>query len=220
MNPEKFHYYMDNQTALDENSLRELRDVIEEYPYFQNAHLLYLKNLFCTEKILFDTQVSHYQNTAYIPDRAIFYDLIRKKEEPPNRDNEIGEDKYEKTTKLAGIDWEKELAKQSGKTESNENHQKNNENQKLIENFIQKQPNIERNKSPSEEKRHLAKDSTKPKDDFITDTLAKIYVKQGYYEKAIEAYRKLSLKYPKKNTYFARQIEKIEQIIVEQKNNE
>lgn len=44
---------------------------------------------------------------------------------------------------------------------------------------------------------------------FMTETLAQIYIKQSYYEKAIEAYEKLSLKYPKKNTYFASQIEKI-----------
>lgn len=44
---------------------------------------------------------------------------------------------------------------------------------------------------------------------FMTETLAQIYIKQAYYDKAIAAYVKLSLKYPKKNTYFATQIKKV-----------
>ena len=50
------------------------------------------------------------------------------------------------------------------------------------------------------------------KESFMTETLAEIYIKQAYYDKAIDAYQKLSLKYPKKNTYFASRIEKIKKL--------
>ena len=43
----------------------------------------------------------------------------------------------------------------------------------------------------------------------MTETLAKVLFKQKKYKKAIQAYRVLSLKYPEKNVFFARQIEKI-----------
>ena len=39
------------------------------------------------------------------------------------------------------------------------------------------------------------------KDDLITETLAKIYIEQEKYNKAIKAYEILSLKYPKKVFY-------------------
>lgn len=47
---------------------------------------------------------------------------------------------------------------------------------------------------------------------FCTETLAQIYVDQGYYEPAKYIYTKLLLRYPEKNVYFAGLIEKLEQL--------
>ena len=47
-------------------------------------------------------------------------------------------------------------------------------------------------------------------DELITETLAAIYYQQKNYEKAQEAYQKLSLKYPEKSVYFASRIKEIE----------
>lgn len=50
-------------------------------------------------------------------------------------------------------------------------------------------------------------------DGYFTETLAKIYIKQQRYGKALEIIRRLSLKYPKKNAYFADQIRFLEKLI-------
>ena len=44
---------------------------------------------------------------------------------------------------------------------------------------------------------------------LTTETLAKIYIDQGHYERAIQAYEILCLKYPKKSGFFANQIKEI-----------
>ena len=46
----------------------------------------------------------------------------------------------------------------------------------------------------------------------MTETLAKVFLKQKKYGKALKAYRILSLKYPEKNAFFAVQINKIKEI--------
>jgi tetratricopeptide (TPR) repeat protein len=52
---------------------------------------------------------------------------------------------------------------------------------------------------------------------FFTEALAKIYIKQGRYEKALEIIRKLNLNYPKKNSYFADQIRFLQKLIINNK---
>ena len=49
-------------------------------------------------------------------------------------------------------------------------------------------------------------------DELMTETLAKVLVKQKKYKKAIRAYKILCLKYPEKNVLFASQIEKIKNL--------
>ncbi len=49
---------------------------------------------------------------------------------------------------------------------------------------------------------------------YFTETLARIYIKQGRYSKALEIISRLSLQFPKKNVYFADQIRFLEKLIV------
>ena len=48
----------------------------------------------------------------------------------------------------------------------------------------------------------------------FTETLARIYIKQGKYSQALEIIQRLSLVYPKKNAYFADQIRFLKKLII------
>ncbi len=49
---------------------------------------------------------------------------------------------------------------------------------------------------------------------YFTETLARIYIKQGRYSKALEIIQRLYLEYPKKNRYFADQIRFLKKLIL------
>ena len=66
-----------------------------------------------------------------------------------------------------------------------------------------------------------SEESVDPSEDScFTETLAKIYIKQQKYSKALEIIKKLSLNNPKKIAYFADQIRFLEKLIINNKNNE
>jgi hypothetical protein len=78
----------------------------------------------------------------------------------------------------------------------------------LIDKFIKANPRLQPQQGDHPHV-DISEDSVKEHDGIFTDTLAKIYIKQGLYSKAIFAYEKLILKYPEKSGYFADQIEEI-----------
>ncbi|SEW20879.1 hypothetical protein SAMN04487850_2153 [Prevotella aff. ruminicola Tc2-24] len=55
-------------------------------------------------------------------------------------------------------------------------------------------------------------------EEYFTETLARIYIKQGRYSRALEIIQRLSLQFPKKNAYFADQIRFLEKLIINNNN--
>jgi len=80
----------------------------------------------------------------------------------------------------------------------------------LIDKFIREQPVISRPKTEFFDASDHAAASVVDQENIISETLAGIYVDQGLIEKAKNIYKKLSLKYPEKSSYFAALIEKAE----------
>jgi hypothetical protein len=83
----------------------------------------------------------------------------------------------------------------------------------IIERFIKEEPQIKPPSTAKVDTENKARKSSEDNLELVSETLAKIYTDQMLFDKAIETYRKLSLKYPDKSIYFASQIENLEKRI-------
>ncbi|WMI68283.1 hypothetical protein [Mangrovimonas sp. YM274] len=86
----------------------------------------------------------------------------------------------------------------------------------LIDKFLSSNPKIVPSKeAPPSPKLNTSKDDNQ-NDGLMTETLARIYLEQKNYDKAIQSYKILSLKYPEKSGFFADQIKAVKKL---QENN-
>ena len=76
MNREEFLKYMESPDQLDKRSILDVHELLNEFPYFQTAHLMLLKNLFVLGNIRFDSQLK--KSAAYIGNRSVLYYLLYK----------------------------------------------------------------------------------------------------------------------------------------------
>ena len=81
----------------------------------------------------------------------------------------------------------------------------------LIDKFIENNPKIVPSKNIVS-KVDIQQSIKLDKNELMTETLAKVYLEQKKYKKAIQAYKILSLKYPKKSGFFADRIKVVEKI--------
>lgn len=84
----------------------------------------------------------------------------------------------------------------------------------LVDEFLKNRPRPSRRTSISEERElELEAFETEAPQSLMTETLARVYLQQKNYNKAIQAYKILILKNPEKSGYFADKIRAIEKIL-------
>jgi tetratricopeptide (TPR) repeat protein len=113
-----------------------------------------------------------------------------------------------KLTKIAPIERE----------ESSNNEEEKEEKQKkieIIDRFIELNPKISPVKETVKTPSNINLNNDEPTH-LMTETLAKVYLEQKKFNKAIQAYEILILKYPEKSGFFADRIKKIKDL---QQNN-
>ncbi len=181
----------------DSSTSTVLKGILNTYPFFQSASAYFLKTLKVQKKDSFNELLP---KTAILThNRSILRNWIYEKEE--NKTDQ----KFDKIEKYSFLDWFDVI----NENESNLDYKIN-----LIDNFIKNSPKININKEYNNDIEIIPE--SKIKDDLITETLAKIYINQKKYNKAIKAYNILGLKYPKKSSFFADQIKRIKNL---KKNN-
>ena len=88
--------------------------------------------------------------------------------------------------------------------------------QELYQSFLEK-PRLHFKAPTADDEIDLATLNTSGQSDYITETLAQIYVSQKLFNRAISAYEILRLKYPEKSSFFATRILEIKQLLNEKK---
>ena len=200
-----FQQWIQHPETLDRDTLYELRNMLARYPYFQSLRLLYLKNLYILHDINFGAELR--KAVLYIADRRKLFQLIEG-------------DRFAVQSRKKGVPL----------TEVLKNEPSVDRTLALIDAFLSTVPEevagqttfdysmdyttylLEDNTTAAESEEVSA--AEEEDDSCFTETLAKIYVKQQRYSKALEIIKKLSLKYPKKNAYFADQIRFLEKLII------
>ncbi|MBL4559568.1 MAG: hypothetical protein COC06_09760 [Bacteroidales bacterium] len=79
-----------NSGEMDRNSHRELKNLIDQYPYFQTAHLLLLKTLHDNQSIRFKEELRN--SALFIPDRRQLFLLIQDQVKIQSRSVNIEKD--------------------------------------------------------------------------------------------------------------------------------
>jgi tetratricopeptide (TPR) repeat protein len=196
MQTEKFKNLLFNQSLLNNETIVELKLLTEKYPWFQLGWILYLKNLKQIESPEYHPVLK--KVAVMISNRKLLYNFLNSDSQRKNEKTELDSS----ITAFDGFDIEIET----------------DDGNSLIDKFLlSKSGTIRRNhgdedRGESESRIDLAEKSITENDELITETLAAIYFQQKNYEKALGAYKKLSLKYPEKSIYFATQIEEIEKL--------
>ena len=196
MHTETFYNLLNNQHLLNNDSEAELKLVTEKYPWFNLGWMLYLKNLKINESP--DYPLVLKKVAVRVPDRKLLYSFlnteIQKKAEKPDSENVLNSlDEYDETAEISA-------------------------GNPLIDNFLNSNHASIRRTQGEEENTEtgnrieIIEKSDAENEELITETLAGIYFQQKNYEKALSAFKKLSLKYPEKSIYFATQIEEIEKL--------
>lgn len=212
MNKKNFIKILQEPNEISKEELSFVNEIIEEFPYFQASRAIHLKHLKKTENIKFK---KYLRSTAvHTKDREILFDFI-------NDIQDQNEKIYFNKNEIKKVLNENTEVKESAKIEFNsfvdwleltniKPIDRNSEKNKIDE-FISKKPKIKI--KPQAENESNSSDSEIVLDSgFMTETLAKLYLSQKNYEKAIQSYKILSLKFPEKNGYFADQIKKINKL--------
>ena len=180
---------LNNPKKLKKDDLTIIKNISDNYPYFSPVRILYLLfskkfNTIDYNRILKSTSVASV-------DRSHLYYIINNdilsEEEKIDLINELNQESFKQ--EISFLNW----ISKTKPTPIKSNIKSNNES------------NIDFKLNDLKFKNHNDKIKISKKD-YMTETLAKLYIQQEKFEDALKAYKILCLKYPEKISLFADQI--------------
>lgn len=193
--------YIAHPDLLGTDDIPILEESLARYPFCHVSRVLYLKALYNTDSFSYPAQLA--RGAAFIADRKVLFELI-------NRTEPAGSDARPIIAEANPIVSEPSEELSQWMDRENRNGKNTEE---LIDRFIRTNPRIK----PSSDSESPGRDFSQPAQEILseqvmTETLARIYVRQKKYDRAMEAYRILMLKNPKKSSFFADRIKELEKL--------
>ena len=214
MNKKQYSSILENYDYKNQEHLIEIERLIYKYPYCQNIYAIYLKFLKDQNKYNYDEIL---KKTAIITfNRKQLHSWLNEKGKTDSKKIEVkysnpGKNFSENEIKKSfneWITWTREKSKLD---------LKNSNNSKIINDFLEKNPKMPKVIDSNNINKNI-ENYIFNEDEFMTETLAKLYLKQEKYDNALIAYKILSLNYPEKNSLFANQIKLIKKLQKQSKN--
>jgi tetratricopeptide (TPR) repeat protein len=213
MQPDEFLKLIQQPNTITRQDLTALENLVAQYPYFQLAFALIAKAVHTTNPG--QAQKAIQQAAIYATNRQQLKLLLENRLNvgPNSKPDTLQLEKV--TTKFSEPDVTNSyLHTIYHKQAQAITKHKSLEQLNLIENFIQKIENFSpiyaQNPGLATSQLDLSQESTTLHDDLITESLAQVMVKQGKFQRAIEIYNKLKLKFPEKKSYFSVLSEQLE----------
>ena len=212
MNKNNFIKILQEPKNLSEKEVSFLDEINREFPYFQTSRAIFLKSLSENEDIKFKKFLR--STAAYTRDRSVLFEFVKKSQ---NQNEKVYFNKNEITTVQSEYKIiEEEIIEENSFVEwlklSNLKPIDRSNETETIDKFISEKPKL-RVEVNEDESNNDKTDNLSDQAGYMTETLAKLYLNQKNYEKAIQSYKILILKFPEKNSYFADQIKKIKKLI-------
>tara|TARA_B110000263_G_C15307124_1_gene511050 strand:+ start:2854 stop:3522 length:669 start_codon:yes stop_codon:yes gene_type:complete len=218
MNSKEYSKLIKNFDSLNEENLIKLEKLTYNHPYCQNIYAHYLKSLKDQKKYNYDhvlkktsiitidrKQLYYWLNSDDLLLKKIKLSKLAKTSEIHNAETVIASSKE---IKKSFIEW---ISLTNNNFIENKPSNLLKEKLEIIDKFIENKPRIPSISDTAIENEAI-ENLTFNKEEFMTETLAKIYIKQKKYDNALIAYKILSLNYPEKNSLFADQIKLIKKL--------
>lgn len=235
--------YLRKPDMLDAQAITQLRHMVERFPYNHSARILLLHALYRQHDPAFDAELR--RSAPLLPNRQAIFHLIEEKNyrQDPARLRYTMEAEADTATETTDDLIDSFLSSLPSEPTASPRHtvdatqdyigymlQHTSEEEPdqaagidedgIIDEFLQNETGriVILPEEDDDTEDDVPEEPQADENEILTESLAHIYIKQGKFEKAIEIIRRLSLKYPKKNRYFADQIRFLEKLIINNKH--
>lgn len=236
---------INNQDKLNAMTLRELRNLVERYPFYHTARLLLISNLYQLHDQSLSEELS--KASLLVPDRTVLFNMIEGKNyqlEQNKEDRVETEDEQNRTISLIDDFLSQVPDKEKDKKNAprtvptiadltndyaaflqmqddapTDELSADGGQEQIIDSFINANKGKQRYKMEENDDEPVGPEqSDEDEESVFNENIVNIYIKQGRYQQALEILKSICLNNPEKSANFASQMRLLEVVVNNKKD--